>query len=131
MSTSGYSSFEPPVPIDATVNRSIRPLIAPRASCNAGNSAIWPFSRSSRKLTLGLREQPVGHPFRLEAADVLVRLADVPEHDRLADRLRPRERRAAFRGRVDLREDEPIEADRIGELLRRLDPTLARERRAH
>src|SRR2546428_7246030 len=117
MSTSGYSSFEPPVPIDATVNRSIRPLIAPRASCNAGNSAICPFSRSSRKLTLGLREQPVDHPLRLEAADVLVRLADVHEHDRLPDRLRHREGRAAFRVRVDLREDSPIQADGFMELL--------------
>src|SRR3989449_617265 len=127
ISTSGYSSFEPPVPIDATVNRSIRPFIAPRASCNAGNSAIWPFSRSSRKLTSGLREQPVDHPLRLEAADVLVRLADVHEHDRLADRLRHRERRAAFRVRVDLREDDPIEADGIVELLRLLDRVVARE----
>src|SRR2546428_10434799 len=97
--------------MDATVNRSIRPFIAPRASCNAGNSAIWPFSRSSRKLTLGLREQPVDHPFRLEAADVLVRLADVHQHDRPADRLHQREPPPAFRGRVDPREDEPIEAD--------------------
>src|SRR2546427_2316577 len=127
ISTSGYSSFEPPVPIDATVNRSIRPLIAPRASCNAGNSAIYPFSRSSRKLTLGLREQPVDHPLRLEAADVLVRLADVHEHDRLPDRLRHREGRAAFRVRVDLREDDPIETDGFMELVRLLDRIIARE----
>src|SRR2546426_6307172 len=127
ISTSGYSSFDPPVPIDATVNRSMRPLIAPRASCSAGNSAICPFSRSSRKLTLGLREESVDHPLRLEAADVLVRLADVHEHDRLADRLRHRERRAAFRVRVDLREDDPIEADGIVELLPLLDRVVARE----
>src|SRR5712692_9517803 len=127
ISTSGYSSFDPPVPIDATVSRSIRPWIAPRASCNAGNSAICPFSRSSRKLTLGLREQPVDHPLRLEAADVLVRLADVHEHDRLPDRLRHREGRAAFRVRVDLREDDPVEADGFVELLRLLDRIVARE----
>src|SRR5207247_1438888 len=74
ISTSGYSSFAPPVPIDATVSRSTWPLIAPRASCNAGNSAICPFSRSSRKLMLRLREEPVHHPFGFEPADVLVRL---------------------------------------------------------
>src|SRR5438132_9520408 len=90
ISTSGYSSFDPPVPMDATVNRSTRPLIAPRASCSAGNSAICPFSRSSRKLTLRLREEPVDHPLRVEAADVLVRLSEVHEHDRLPDRLRHR-----------------------------------------
>src|SRR5207244_1642562 len=126
-STSGYSSFEPPVPIDATVNRSIRPLIAPRASCNAGNSAICPFSRSSRKLTLGLREEPVDHPFRLEAVDVLVRLADVHEHDGLPDRLRHREGRATFGVRVALREDDPIDADGFVELLCLLDRIVARE----
>src|SRR5437870_10271172 len=133
ISTSGYSSFAPPVPIDATVSRSTRPLIAPRASCNAGNSAICPFSRSSRKLTLGLREEPVDHPFRLEAVDVLVRLADVHEHDGLPDRLRHREGRATFGVRVDLREDDPIDADGFVELLCLLDRIVAREEigRAH
>src|SRR5881296_817677 len=127
ISTSGYSSFDPPVPIDATVNRSTRPLIAPRASCSAGNSAICPFSRSSRKLTLGLREEPVDHPLRVEAADVLVRLSEVDEHDRFPDRLRHRQRRAALRVRVDLREDNPIEADGLVKLLRLLDRIVARE----
>src|SRR5439155_24931361 len=87
ISTSGYSSSEPPVPIDATVNRSTRPLIAPSASCSAGNSALCPFSRSSRKLTLRLREEPVDHPLRIEAADVLVCLSEVHEYDRFPDRL--------------------------------------------
>src|SRR2546428_6743756 len=113
--------------MDATVNRSIRPFIAPRASCNAGNSAIWPFSRSSRKLTLGLREQPVDHPFRLEAADVLVRLADGHEHDRLAACLRPRERRPAFRGRVDRREGHGIEGGGTRDMLRLVDCSVAHE----
>src|SRR5207247_1590420 len=121
ISTSGYSSFEPPVPIDATVNRSTRPLIAPRASCSAGNSAICPFSRSSRKLTLGLREEPVDHPLRVEAADVLVRLSEVDEYDRLPDRLRHRQRGAAFRVRVDLREDDPVQADGLVVFLELLD----------
>src|SRR2546422_672099 len=127
ISTSGYSSFDPPVPIDATVNRSTRPLIAPRASCSAGNSAICPFSRSSRKLTLRLREEPVDHPLRIEAADVLVRLSEVDEHDRLPDRLRHRQRRAALRVRVDLREDDPVQADGLVKLLRLLDCIVARE----
>src|SRR2546425_7070664 len=127
ISTSGYSSFEPPVPIDATVNRSTRPLIAPRASCSAGNSAICPFSRSSRKLTLRLREEPVDHPLRIEAADVFVRLSEVDEHDRLPDRLRHRERRAALRVRVDLREDDPVEADGLVKLFRLFDRVVARE----
>src|SRR5256712_10466639 len=127
ISTSGYSSFDPPVPIDATVNRSTRPLIAPRASCSAGNSAICPFSRSSRKLTLGLREEPVDHPLRIEAADVLVRLSEVDEHDRFPDRLRPRQRRTALRVRVDLREDDPVQADGLVKLLRLFDRIVARE----
>src|SRR6266581_7244882 len=127
ISTSGYSSFDPPVPMDATVNRSTRPLIAPRASCSAGNSAICPFSRSSRKLTLRLREEPVDHPLRVEAADVLVRLSEVHEHDRLPDRLRHRERRAALRVRVDLCQDDPIEADGLVKLLRLLDRVVAGE----
>src|SRR3989449_8367707 len=127
ISTSGYSCFEPPVPIDATVNRSTRPLIAPRASCSAGNSAICPFSRSSRKLTLGLREEPVDHPLRVEAADVLVRLSEVDEHDRLPNRLRHRQRRTALRVRVDLREDDPVQADGLVNLLRLLDCIVARE----
>src|SRR5881296_4586009 len=97
ISTSGYSSFDPPVPIDATVNRSTRPVIAPRASCIAGNSAICPFSRSSRKLTSCLREEPVHHPLRVEGSDVLVRLSEVHEHDRLADRLGHGQRRATLR----------------------------------
>src|SRR3989449_579691 len=126
-SMSGYSSFDPPVPIDAPVNRSTRPLIAPRASWSAGNSAICPFSRSSRKLTLRLREEPVDHPLRVEAADVLVRLSEVHEHDRLADRLRHRQRRAALRVRVDLRKDDPIEADGLVKLLRLFDRIVARE----
>src|SRR2546422_146263 len=126
ISTSGYSSFEPPVPIDATVNRSTRPLIAPRASCSAGNSAICPFSRSSRKLTLGLREEPVDHPLRIEAADVLVRLSEVDEYDRLPDRLRHRQRGAALRVRVDLREDDPVQADGLVKVLRLLDRIGAR-----
>src|SRR3989449_4044883 len=127
ISTSGYSSFEPPVPIDATVNRSTRPLIAPRASCSAGNSEICPFSRSSRKLTLGLREEPVDHPLRIEAADVFVRLSEVDEHDRLPDRLRHRERRTALRVRVDLREDDPVQADGLVKLFRLFDRVVARE----
>src|SRR5881409_902255 len=127
ISTSGYSSFDQPVPIDATVNRSTRPLIAPRASCSAGNSAICPFSRSSRKLTLGLREEPVDHPLRVEAADVLVRLSEVHEHDRLPDRLRHRERRTALRVRVDLREDDPVEADGLVKLFRLFDRVVPRE----
>src|SRR2546429_2972196 len=120
-STSGNSSFEPPVPREATVIRSIRPLIAPSASCIAGNSAICPFSRSSRKLTSGLREEPVHHPFRVEGSDVLVRLSEVHEHDWLADRLRHGQRRASLRVRVDLRQDDPVDADRLVELLRLLD----------
>src|SRR2546422_745503 len=127
ISTSGYSSFEPPVPIDATVNRSTRPLIAPRASCSAGNSAICPFSRSSRKLTLGLREEPVDHPLRIETADVLVRLSEVDEYDRFPDRLRHRQRRTALRVRVDLREDDPVQADGLVKLFRLFDRIVARE----
>src|SRR2546430_13154563 len=127
ISTSGYSSFDPPVPIDATVNRSTRPLTAQRASWSAGNHAICPFSRSSRKLTLRLREEPVDHPLRIEAADVFVRLSEVDEHDRLPDRLRHRERRAALRVRVDLREDDPVEADGLVKLFRLFDRVVARE----
>src|SRR5438093_11091658 len=127
ISTSGYSSFDPPVPIDATVKRSTPPLIAPRASCSPGNSAICPFSRSSRKLTLRLREKPVDHPLRVEAADVLVRLSEVHEHDRLPDRLRHRQRRAALRVRVDLRQANPIDADGLVKSLRLLDRIVARE----
>src|SRR5437870_1630943 len=127
ISTSGYSSFDPPVPIDATVNRSPRPLIAPRASCSAGNSAICPFSRSSRKLTLHLREEPVDHPLRVEAADVLVRLSEVDEYDRLPDRLRHRQRGAALGVRVDFREDDPVQADGLVKLLCLLDRIVARE----
>src|SRR5881398_3266828 len=127
ISTSGYSSFAPPVPIDATVNRSTRPLIAPRASCSAGNSAICPFSRSSRKLTLRLREEPVDHPLRIEAADVLVRLSEVDGYDRLPDRLRHRQRGAALGVRVDFREDDPVQADGLVKLLRLLDRIVARE----
>src|SRR5437773_1987378 len=88
MSTSGNSSFEPPVPREATVIRSIRPLIAPSASCIAGNSAICPFSRSSRKLMSTLGEEPVHHPFRVEGSDVLVRLPEV--HERDGGGIRPR-----------------------------------------
>src|SRR5437870_2929712 len=128
ISTSGYSSFAPPVPIDATVSRSTRPLIAPRASCNAGNSAICPFSRSSRKLTLRLREEPVHHPLGLEPADVLVRLSEVDEHDRLSDRLGHRERGPSLRVRVDLREDDSVDADGFVKLLRLLDGVVSRER---
>src|SRR2546427_588870 len=118
ISTSGYSSLDPPVPMDATVNRSTRPLIAPRASCSAGNSAICPFSRSSRKLTLRLREEPVDHPLRIEAADVFVRLSKVDEHDRLPDRLRHPKRRPALPVRVVL---DQFEADRLGVFLELLD----------
>src|SRR5438094_4546302 len=126
--TSGYSSFAPPVPIDATVSRSTRPLIAPRASCNAGNSAICPFSRSSRKLTLRLREEPVHHPLGLEPADVLVRLSEVDEHDRLSDRLGHRERGPSLRVRVDFREDDSVDPDGFVKLLRLLDGVVSRER---
>src|SRR5216117_370070 len=127
MSTSGNSSFEPPVPRDATVIRSIRPLIAPRASCIAGNSAICPFSRSSRKLISTLGEEPVHHPFRVEGSDVLVRLPEVHEHDRLANRLRHGQRRTSLRVRIDLRQDDPVDADRFVELLRLFDRVVARE----
>src|SRR5207249_2292600 len=123
ISTSGYSSFAPPVPIDATVNRSTRPLIAPRASCNAGNSAICPFSRSSRKLTLRLREEPVHHPLGLEPADVLVRLSEVVDQD---DVPTPRPRvfdgvegdGGGIRSRAVL---DQLEADRLRVLLELLD----------
>src|SRR5439155_22557926 len=127
ISTSGNSSFEPPVPRDATVIRSIWPLIAPSASCIAGNSAICPFSRSSRKLMSTLGEEPVHHPFRVECSDVLVRLPEVHEHDRLADRLRHGQRRAPLRLRIDLRQDDPVDADRLMELLRLLDRVIPRE----
>src|SRR3989454_3931969 len=127
ISTSGNSSFDPPVPREATVIRSMRPLIAPRASCIAGNSAICPFSRSSRKLTSCLREEPVHHPFRVEGSDVLVRLSEVHEHDRLADRLGHGQRRATLRVRVDLREHDPVDADRLVELFRLLDRVVPRE----
>src|SRR5881396_2791947 len=127
ISTSGNSSFEPPVPREATVIRSMRPLIAPSASCIAGNSAIWPFSRSSRKLTSRLREDPVHHPLRVEGSDVLVRLSEIHEHDRPADRLRHGERRAPLRVRIDLRQDDPVDADRLVELLRLLDRVVPRE----
>src|SRR6266540_3419070 len=102
MSTIGYSSFEPG-PSDLTVIRSMRPLIAPSASCIVGNSAICPFSRSSRNVTLRLLEEPVHHPLHVEALDVLVRLPEVHEDDRLADRPGHRERGAALRVRVELR----------------------------
>src|SRR3989475_75250 len=82
ISRSGNSSFEPPVPRDATVIRSMCPLIAPRASWSAGNSAICPFSRRSRKLILRLSEHPVHHPLHVEPFDVLIRLAEVHEDDR-------------------------------------------------
>src|SRR5437867_4893073 len=128
ISTSGYSSFAPPVPIDATVSRSTWPLIAPRASCNAGNSAICPFSRSSRKLMLRLREEPVHHPFGFEPADVLVRLSQVDEHDRLSDRLGHRERGPSLRVRVDLREDDSVDADGVVKLLGLVARVVCRER---
>src|SRR6266480_4895819 len=118
MSTSGNSSFEPPVPREATVIRSIRPLIAPTASCIAGNSAICPFSRSSRKLMSTLGEEPVHHPFRVEGSDVLIRLPEVHEHDRLANRLRHGQRRTSLRVRIDLRQDDPVDADCLVELVR-------------
>src|SRR3989440_6568335 len=127
ISTSGNSSFDPPVPREATVIRSMRPLIAPRASCIAGNSAICPFSRSSRKLTSCLREEPVHHPFRVEGADVLVRLSEVHEHNRLADRLGHGQRRASLRVRVDFRQDDSVDADRLVELFRLLDRVVPRE----
>src|SRR5256885_2961899 len=127
MSTSGNSSFDPPVPREATVIRSMRPLIAPSASCIAGNSAICPFSRSSRKLTSCLREEPVHHPFRVEGADVLVRLSEVHEHNRLADRLGHGQRRASLRVRVDFRQDDSVDADRLVELFRLLDRVVPRE----
>src|SRR3989454_2282283 len=127
ISTSGNSSFDPPVPREATVIRSMRPLIAPRASCIAGNSAICPFSRSSRKLTSCLREEPVHHPFRVEGADVLVRLSEVHEDDRLADRLGHGQRRASLRVRVDFRQDDSVDADRLVELFRLLDRVVPRE----
>src|SRR2546421_5150835 len=127
MSTSGNSSFEPPVPRDATVIRSIRPLIAPSASCIAGNSAICPFSRSSRKLMSTLGEEPVHHPLRVEGSDVLVRLPEVHEHDRLANRLRHGQCGAPLRVRVDLRQDDPVDTDRLMELFRLLDRVVPRE----
>src|SRR6266705_2935137 len=127
MSTSGNSSFEPPVPRDATVIRSMRPLIAPSASCIDGNSAICPFSRSSRKLMLTLGEEPVHHPFRVEGSDVLIRLSEVHEHDGLADRLRHGQRSTSLRVRIDLRQDDPVDADRLVELLRLLDRVVPRE----
>src|SRR6266487_1675163 len=126
MSTIGYSSFEPG-PSDLTVMRSTRPLIAPRASCIVGNSAIWPISRSSRNVTLALREEPVDHPLHVESLDVLVRLPEVHEDDGLADRPRHRERRAAFRVRVELRQDDAVQADGLVELLRLLDRVVACE----
>src|SRR5439155_1630551 len=128
MSTSGNSSFEPPVPREATVIRSMRPLIAPRASCIAGNSAICPFSRSSRKLMSTLGEEPVHHPFRVEGSDVLVCLPEVHEHDRLADRLGHGQCGAPLRVCIDLRQDDPVDADRLVELLRLLDRVVPRER---
>src|SRR5205807_8019765 len=106
VSTSGSSSFEPPVPREATVIRSMRPFIAPRASCIAGNSAICPFSRSSRKLMSTLGEEPVHHPFRVEGSDVLVRLPEVHEHDWLANRLRHGQGGTSLRVRVDFRQDD-------------------------
>src|SRR2546429_314070 len=127
MSTSGNSSFEPPVPREATVIRSMRPLIAPRASCIAGNSAICPFSRSSRKLMSTLGEEPVHHPFRVEGSDVLVCLPEVHEHDRLANRLRHGECGAPLRVCIDLRQDDPVDADCLVELLRLLDRVIPRE----
>src|SRR5438132_854207 len=127
MSTSGNSSFEPPVPREATVIRSMRPLIAPSASCIAGNSAICPFSRSSRKPMSTLGEEPVHHPFRVEGSDVLVRLPEVHEHDWLADRLRHGQGRAPLRVRIDLRQDDPVDADRLVELFRLLDRVVPRE----
>src|SRR2546421_1381616 len=126
-STSGNSSFEPPVPREATVIRSIRPLIAPSASCIAGNSAICPFSRSSRKLMSTLGEEPVHHPFRIEGSDVVVRLPEVHEHDRLTNRLRHGECGAPLRVRVNLRQDDPVDADRLVELLRLFDRVVPRE----
>src|SRR2546427_372130 len=121
ISRSGNSSFEPPVPRDATVIRSMCPLIAPRASWSAGNSAICPFSRRSRKLILRLSEHPVHHPLHVEPFDVLIRLAEVHEDDRLPDRLGHRERRAPLRVRVDFREDDPVQPDCLVELFRLFD----------
>src|SRR2546428_8980145 len=107
MSTIGYSSFEPG-PSDLTVIRSMRLLIAPSASCIVGNSAICPFSRSSRNVTLGLREESVHHPLHVEALDVLVRLPEVHEDDRLDDRPRHRQRRARFGLLDQLRHSAPV-----------------------
>src|SRR6266511_1087620 len=126
ISTIGYSSFDP-APSDLTVRRSMRPLIAPSASCMVGNSAICPFSRSSRNVTLRLREEPVHHPLHVETLDVLVRLTEVHEDDRLADRPRHRECRAALRVRVELRQHDPVQADGLVKLLRLLDRIVARE----
>src|SRR3990172_1612887 len=126
MSTIGNSSFDPG-PRDLTVSRSTWPLIAPRASCNAGNCAIWPFSSRSRNPTL-VPEETVRHPFRVEAADVRVRLPEVHEHDGLANRLRHRQRGPALRVRVELREDDAIQADGLVELLRLLEGVVPRER---
>src|SRR2546428_1964978 len=127
ISRSGNSSSEPPVPRDATVIRSMCPLIAPMASWSAGNSAICPFSRRSRKLILRLSEHPVHHPLHVEPFDVLIRLAEVHEDDRLPDCLGHRERRAPLRVRVDFREDDPVQPDRLVELLRLFDGIVPRE----
>src|SRR3972149_5936016 len=121
ISTRGNSSREPPVPMDPTLIVSTWPLIAPSASCIAGNSAICPFSRRSRKDMSGLREEAVHHPLRVERPDVLVRLPEVHEQDGLADRLRHGERGASLRIRIAFRQDDYIDADRLVEPFRLFD----------
>src|SRR5207249_11240847 len=71
----------------------------------------------------------VHHPFGLEPADVLVRLPEVDEHDRLSDRLGHRERGPSLRVRVDFREDDSVDPDGFVKLLRLLDGVVSGEDR--
>ena len=73
-------------------------------------------------------EDPAGHPVGMEDVEVLQRLAVGGEHDRPAGHPGDGQGRAAAGVAVQLGQHDPVEADALGERVRRVDRVLADHR---
>ena len=73
-------------------------------------------------------EDPLRHPVRVEALELVELLAGRGVHDRLAGHRLDRQRGAAAGVAVELRHHDPVELDDLGELLGDVDRVLAGHR---